>query len=61
MKKIFIGVLVLSLMASPAFANNGGKKKLKRKANIECPKNCPDTGNCHKTAKCPNKPGCICD
>jgi len=47
MKKIFLGMLAIALMSSPAFAENGGKKKAKKKAKIECKKdNCCDPNCC---------------
>ena len=61
MKKILLGVLALSLISGVSFASDGGKKKAKKKAKIECTKNCPETKDCKKTAKCPTKPGCVCD
>lgn len=58
MKKIFLGVLALTLVSGAAFASDGGKHKKKtKKAKIECTKGCPDK-DCHKI--CPNIPGCIC-
>ncbi len=38
MKKIFLGMLAIALMASPAVYANGGKKKARKKAKIECSK-----------------------
>jgi hypothetical protein len=68
MKKIFLGMLMLAFMASPALASNGGggKKKAKKKARTECkakcdpkdcdPKNCDpkccDYKACPKEEKC---------
>ena len=47
MKKIFLGMLAIALMSSPAFAADGGKKKQKSKAKIECKKdNCCDPKCC---------------
>lgn len=47
MKKLLVAILAMTLMASPAFAvNGGGKKKAKKKAKTEakkqvvCDKNC---------------------
>jgi hypothetical protein len=34
MKKIFLGVLAIALMASPAVYANGGKKKARKKAKL---------------------------
>jgi hypothetical protein len=58
MKKIFLGMLAIALMASPAVNASGGKKKAKKKARIECkqdnccdPKNC--TKDCSKDIICP--------
>jgi hypothetical protein len=52
MKKIFLSALLMSFLAGPALATNGGgKKKAKKKANVECkadkcdPKDC-DPKNC---------------
>lgn len=53
MKNIFLGILAIALMASPAFAANGGKKKARKKAKTECVKeNCCDPKNCPKDSKC---------
>ncbi len=58
MKKLLVAILAVSLMSLPAMASNdGGKKKARKKAKIECkkdnscdlkicdPKNC-DPKNC---------------
>jgi hypothetical protein len=53
MKKILVAILAVSLMSLPAMAStDGGKKKARKKAKIECkkdnscdPKNC-DPKNC---------------
>ena len=53
MKKILVAILVASLLSLPAMASNdGGKKKARKKAKVECkkdnscdPKNC-DPKNC---------------
>ena len=58
MKKILVAILAVSLLSLPAMASNdGGKKKAKKKAKVECkkdsscdvkkcdPKNC-DPKNC---------------
>ena len=53
MKKILVAILAVSLLSLPAMASNdGGKKKARKKAKIECkkdnscdPKNC-DPKNC---------------
>ncbi len=52
MKKIFLGLVLIAFMSTPALASNGGgKKKAKKKAKTECtvdncdPKNC-DPKNC---------------
>jgi hypothetical protein len=59
MKKIFLGMLVIALMASPAVYANGGKKKAKKKAKIECTKDdCCDPKVCPKDMKCPPAPFC---
>ncbi|TMI79719.1 MAG: hypothetical protein E6H10_14885 [Bacteroidetes bacterium] len=59
MKKIFLGVLALTLMSGVAFATDGGGKSKSKKAKTECPKNCSDK-NCKKNGNCPDKPGCVC-
>ncbi len=48
MKKLLVAILAVSLMASPAFAaNDGGKKKAKKRAKVECKKDkCCDPTNC---------------
>ena len=52
MKKIFLGLLAIALMTSPAFAN-GGKKKARKKAKIECSKDkCCDAKTCPTDNKC---------
>lgn len=58
MKKLLVAILAVTLMASPAFAaNDGGKKKDKKKAKVECKKDkscdpkCCDPKNCDPT-KC---------
>lgn len=51
MKHIFLGVLAIALMASPAYAD-GGKKKARKKARIECKDKCCDTKSCTKDDKC---------
>ena len=59
MKKIFLGMLVIAMMASPAVYANGGKKKAKKKAKTECCKDkCCDTKTCQKGDKCPPVPFC---
>ena len=53
MKKILVAILAVSLLSLPAMASNdGGKKKARKKAKVECkkdnscdPKNC-DPKNC---------------
>ena len=60
MKKVFVSVLVLSLLSGVALGADGGKKKTNKKAKMECTKNCPDKKDCKKTTQCPNKPGCVC-
>jgi hypothetical protein len=54
MKKIFLSLLLIAFMVSPAFASNGGgKKKSKKKAQTECKRDqsC-DLKNCSKDDKC---------
>ena len=59
MKKIFLGVLAIALMSSPAIAG-GGKKKAGKKAKIECTKDkCCDPKDCTKDTKCPPIPICM--
>lgn len=60
MKKIFFGVMLLSLMTTTAVYAGGGKKKAKSKAKTECCKTvCKDIKdkNCGPN-NCPVKPGC---
>jgi len=53
MKKIFLGLLAIALMASPAVYGNGGKKKARKKAKIECSKDkCCDVKTCPTDDKC---------
>ena len=61
MKKAFIGILALTLVSTTPIFAEGGKKVKKVKAKVECSKSCPDKKDCHKNAKCPNKPGCVCN
>ena len=59
MKNIFLGMLAIALMASPAFAADGGKKKARKKAKTECVKdNCCDPKNCAKDDKSCNIKDC---
>lgn len=52
-------MVVIALMASPAVYANGGKKKAKKKAKMECSKDkCCDPKDCHKDTKCPPAPFC---
>lgn len=60
MKKILIGMFALTLISTSALADTGKRVK-KAKAKVVCGKNCPETKDCKKTAKCPNRPGCICN
>lgn len=60
MKKIILGMFALTLLSTAAMADNGKKTK-KAKGKVVCGKNCPETKDCKKTAKCPNRPGCICN
>ena len=56
MKKIFLGVLALSLFSGAAIANGGGKKKAK-KAKTESKKDCCKSNkDCSKT--CTQYPAC---
>jgi hypothetical protein len=60
MKRIFLGLIAIALMAAPAFAGESGKKKAKKKAKIECKKDkCCDPKDCSKDAKCPPIPVCM--
>lgn len=58
MKKIFLGVLFIALMAPFIYASydNGGKKKAKKKAKVECKKDIKDS-NCDPKDCCP--PVCL--
>ncbi|HEV8508648.1 MAG TPA: hypothetical protein VGQ53_24810 [Chitinophagaceae bacterium] len=70
MKNIFLGLLAIALMSSPAFAaNGGGKKKSQKKAKTECrqvkdcdPKNCDpkccDLSTCIKDQSCTKEQKC---
>lgn len=70
MKKLLVAILAVTLMASPAFAvNGGGKKKAKKKARIEakkdkscelkcCDPTCCDFQACAKDQKCAPTPAC---
>jgi len=60
MKKIFLGILALTLMSGVAFATDGGGKRKPKKAKTECPKSCSDSKSCKKNGNCPDKPGCVC-
>ena len=60
MKKVFLGVLALTLMSTTAVHADTGKKKAKAKTKTECTKGCPDTKDCHRNAICHTKPGCVC-
>ncbi len=54
MKRIFLSLLIIAFMVSPAFASHdGGKKKAKKKAQAECKRDesC-DPKNCNKDNKC---------
>jgi hypothetical protein len=53
MKKIFLGMLAIALMTSPALyaANGGGKKKAKKTAKTECKTARPGDKSCDP-AKC---------
>ena len=48
MKKILVAILAVSLLSLPAIAaNDGGKKKARKKAKIECKKDSScDVKNC---------------
>ena len=59
MKKIFLGMLAIALMVSPAVNANGGKKKARKKAKIECSKDkCCDAKTCPTGDKCCPIPIC---
>lgn len=60
MKKIFLGMLVIALMAAPAaYADGGGKRKAKKKEKTECNKDkCCNPKTCQKDVKCPPIPVC---
>ncbi len=62
MKRIFLGVLALSLMTTTAVYAGGGKKKAKAKARTECIKTVcgnkkKDHNSCYPCI-CLPKPGC---
>ena len=60
MKKIFLGLLAIALMTTPSVYANGGKKKARKKAKIECSKDkCCDPKDCTKDGKCPPMPICM--
>jgi len=59
MKKLLVAILAVTLMASPAMAASGGKKKAKKKAKTECTKKCSEVKICPKDAKC-CPPNCVC-
>ena len=57
-------MLAVALMASPALAADGGKKKAKKKAKTECKAECKkdrccDQKACQKDEKCTTMPGCV--
>ena len=74
MKKIFLSMVLIAFMAGPALASNdGGKKKTKKNAKVECkaakcdpkdcdPKNCDpkccDYKACPKEEKCTSTSTC---
>jgi hypothetical protein len=75
MKKIILGMMAIALMSTTAIAaNDGGKKKARKKAKTECkkeancdPKNCDpkdcdpkccDYKSCSKDEKCTTAPAC---
>lgn len=59
MKRIFLGMLAIALMATPASAADGGKKKAKKKAKMECKKDkCCERKDCSKDTQCPPIPVC---
>jgi hypothetical protein len=61
MKKVFLGLMAIALMASTdLYANGGKKKKAKKQAKIECksdkccePKSCTKDDKCCDLASCP--------
>ena len=61
MKKIIIGMFALTLISSTSAFADSVKKVKKVKSKVVCTKGCPETKDCHNTAKCPKKPGCVCD
>ncbi len=63
MKRLLLGIAALTLVASFAFAINGGggKKKAAKKAKTECTRTCTEKKDCPKTAHCPNRPDCVCN
>jgi hypothetical protein len=60
MKRIFLGLMAITLVTGVGFASDGGKKKGGKKAKVECTKDCREKKDCHKNALCPSKPGCVC-
>lgn len=61
MKKALIGVFALTLISGTSAFADTGKRIKKVKAKKECTANCPETKDCKKTAKCPTRPGCVCN
>ena len=59
MKKLLVAILAVTLMASPAIASTGGKKKAKKKAKTECTTKCSEVKVCPKGAGC-CPPNCVC-
>jgi hypothetical protein len=59
MKKLFFSILAIALLSSSAVLAGGGKNSKKQEAKKSCPKGCPKTKDCGKTAICP-VPGCVC-
>jgi hypothetical protein len=57
MKKIFVGLLAIVLMSTPAFATGGKKEVKNKKGKTECKKDCCDK-SCVKDEKCPPMPNC---
>ena len=52
MKKLLVAILAVSLLSAPALAAEKGKKKTKKKAKIECAKQCSSMKVCTKDEKC---------
>jgi hypothetical protein len=63
MKKIFLGLMAIALLATTDVNAGGGKKKkARKKAKIECKKEqCCDPKSCKKDDKCCDLTACVKD